>query len=738
MELKLNDKVVEAAANAPLVFVNASLGAGEEYNRGTGIQLTKEQIISLRKYEVLGLSLPVRLQDVIAYLNYGAGDEGGVGLKALDFLRTFSMTYDHAKRWSPLREKIMLTGTDLKIFSGSIIRTGNAIVEVYEDLRASRYLEEHNINTPEEYLSLKRQMPGLPELELSSDDILDIKAYLNDLLAKVANCHQGAERVRAELDSFGTDMREKVLPEIALRLQFVSRNTYQNDIKTLQEGIDQRANEIDELNKQYDLLVQEAIKAAATLNIGGLILGIYQGVKAEKIRSERNRLKQLQQVDNQSMASKNQTLSSLNKIRDDLQNLSYVAIEAEVATQNLMLVWNALGDYVEASVKEVDGIFEATSLRRFKNQLLNIIDPWEQIKVSSDQLLKVFEEADKDYERSGLVVRSRSMMSLLSVSSAVPAFNITRLREHNASVQGFNTTAQMLFEQFDYMPGTVGTMNNLALAVNKATYDLRSQAQATGIYLERAEKKLRSYQAELEYPEDADEVREDMEVELKNIFNKVSVQTEDLKAVHKSISAHYDRSASAEWVVTLKAERATTVELKVTFDEKLAGLAVEMKSVSEGIDLIAKAGIEKIGEQVQLSLENIKALGLAPPQVQVVLLAIDTLKKMISGIGEAISFLNMLAAYNRLNDKAGDLRTQINKYIKDIARIDGRIELVETLDQLDDGRAKYAGEFSILIDDFTQFASDFRQNTSLPVETRAQAAIVRVAEVVKHLKSIHQ
>ncbi|RVD76934.1 alpha-xenorhabdolysin family binary toxin subunit A [Pseudomonas koreensis] len=738
MEMKLNDKVVEAAANAPLVFVNASLGAGEEYNRGTGIQLTKEQIISLRKYEVLGLSLPVRLQDVVAYLNYGAGDEGGVGLKALDFLRTFSMTYDHAKRWSPLREKIMLTGTDLKIFSGSIIRTGNAIVEVYEDLRASKYLEKHNINTPEEYLSLKLQMPELPELELSSDDILDIKAYLNDLLAKVANCHQGAERVRAELDNFGTDMREKVLPEIALRLQFVSRNTYQNDIKTLQEGIDRRANEIDELNKQYDLLVQEAIKAAATLNIGGLILGIYQGVKAEKIRSERNRLKQLQQVDNQSMASKNQTLSSLNKIRDDLQNLSYVAIEAEVATQNLMLVWNALGDYVEASVKEVDGVFEATSLRRFKNQLLNIIDPWEQIKVSSDQLLKVFEEADKDYERSGLVVRSRSMMSLLSVSSAVPAFNTTRLREHNASVQGFNTTAQMLFEQFDYMPGTVGTMNNLALAVNKATYDLRSQAQATGIYLERAEKKLRSYQAELEYPEDADEVREDMEVELKNIFNKVSVQTEDLKAVHKSISAHYDRSASAEWVVTLKAERATTVELKVTFDEKLAGLAVEMKSVSEGIDLIAKAGIEKIGEQVQLSLENIKALGLAPPQVQVVLLAIDTLKKMISGIGEAISFLNMLAAYNRLNDKAGDLRTQINKYIKDIARIDGRIELVETLDQLDDARAKYAGEFSILIDDFTQFASDFRQNTSLPVETRAQAAIVRVAEVVKHLKSIHQ
>lgn len=738
MEPKINNTVAEVAAKAPLAFVNASLGAGEEYNRDTGIQLTKEQIVSLRKYEVLGLSLPVRLQDVIAYLNYGAGDQGGVGLKAADFLRTFTMTYDHAKRWSPLREQIMLTGTDLKIFAGSIIRTGNAIVEVYEDLKASRYLEEHNINTPEEYLNLKRQIPGLPDLDLSPEDVPDIKAYLNDLLMKVAQCHQKAERVREQLDSFGIDMREKVLPEIALRLAFVSRNTYQSDIKALQGTIDQRSKEIDELNKQYDQLVQEAIKSAATLNIGGLILGIYQGVKAERIRNERNRLKQLQLADNQLMASKNQTLSSLNKIRDDLQNLSYVAIEAEVATQNLMLVWNALSDYVAASFSEVDGIFEATSLRRFKNQLLDIIDPWEQIKVSSDQLLKVFEEADKEYEKNRLVVRSRSMKSLLSVNSVVPTFNMAKLREHNASVQGLNTTAQMLFEQFDYMPGTVGAMNNLAIAINKATFDLRSQALATGIYLERAERKLRGYQAELEYPDDADEVREDMELELKNIFNKVSVQAQDLNVVHKSINAHYDRNASAGWLVTLRDDRAATVALKSKCDEKLADLTVEMKSVSEGIDLIAKAGIEKIGEQAQLSLENLKALGLAPPQVQVAMLAIDTLKKLISGIGEAISFLNMLAAYNRLNDKAGELRAQINQYVKDIGRFDGRIELVETLDQLDAGRSGYAAEFASLIEDFAQFTRDFRQNTSLPVEARAQAAIVRMADVIKHLKSIHQ
>ncbi|MGF6153778.1 alpha-xenorhabdolysin family binary toxin subunit A [Pseudomonas fluorescens] len=738
MEFKIDDKVVEAAAKAPQVFVNASLGEGEEYNRDPGMQLTKAQIISLRKYEVLGLSLPVRLQDVVAYLNYGAGDEGGVGLTARDFLRTFATTYDHAKRWSPLREQIMMTSHDLRVFAGSIIRTGNSIVEVYEDLKASKYLEEHNINTPQEYLKLKLKIPNLPELGLAPGDVSDIRSYLNDLLRNVKDSHGNAESVREQLDKFGTDMRERVLPEIKLRLEFVSKNTYQKEIQDLQKSIDQRSAEIDELNKQYDQLVQEAIKAAATLNVGGLILGIYQGVKAENIRSERNGLKELQQADNQKMASKNQTLSSLNKVRDDLQNLSYVAIEAEVATQNLMLVWNALSAYITASIKAVDVLDEATSLRRFKNQIVDIVGPWEQIKGSASQLHAVFLEAEKEYANIRLDFWSKATMRSLLNHLEYPAFNIADLRAHNAAVQGTNTTAQMLVEQFNYLPGTVGVMNDLAIAINRVTFNLRNQAQTTDIYLADAEKRLKGFQAELDYPDDVAEVREDMERELKNVFNKMSAHTEDLKSIHKSISAPFDRAVSERWVVTLKQDRAFVEELKINSEEKLAELNEQMKSVSEAIDLIGKAGVEKIGEEAQLSLDNLKALGLAPPQVQVALLAIDTLKKLISGIGEAISYLNMLAAYNRLKERAGDLRAQLQKHTKDIAQVDGKIELVMTLDKLDDERQEYVSEFSNLVSDIEKFSREFKQDKSLPVEARTDTAIARIADVIQYLKTIRQ
>jgi len=738
MDVKMNNKVIEAATKAPMIFVSASLGEGEEYNRETGIQLTKEQIISLRKYETLGLSLPIQLNDVAAYLNYGAGDDGGTGRTARDFLRTFSMTYQHARRWSPLREKIMLTGTDLKIFAGSIIRTGTAIVEVYEELKVSKYLEEHDISSVDEYLKLQRQIPGLPDLELAPGDVTDIRSYLNDLLSKIRVCHQKAQQVRGELDSFGIDMRETVLPEIKLRLEFVSRNTYAADIKALQGQIDQRSAQIDELNKQYEKLVQEAIMAAATLNIGGLVMGIYQGVKAEQIRRERNALKQLQQADNQKMASKNQTLSSLNKVRDDLQNLSYVAIEAEVATQNLMLVWNALSDYVSGSIAEVAKIDEAASLRRFKNQIIDIVAPWEQIKSSADQLLAVFAEADKEYEKNNLKIQSRIAMYGLSISAAQPAFNMSRLRVHNTSVQQLNTSVQMLHEQFDYMPGIVGSMNGVALAVGKETFELRDKAQKIGINMVNAERKLKSYQAELSSPEDAEEVREDMAAELKDLSAKVKSQTQDFQSIHKSFGAPYDRNASAGHLITLASELADTEELKSTSEEKLTKLTAEMKSVSEAIDLISQAGIEKIGTQAQLSLDSLKALGLAPPQVQIALLAIDTLKKLITGIGEAISYLNMLAAYRRLNEKALELRAQLQKYGNDMTRIAGRIELVNTLDELDDGRSKYASEFANLVGDFELLTLEFSQDTALPVEDRADKAIAKIAEAGAFLKTISQ
>ena len=739
MEFKLDDRIVDAAAKAPEVFIAASLGEGEEYNREPGIQLTKEQIISLRKYEVLGLSLPYRYNDVVAYLNYGAGDEGGLGLTARDFLRTFTMTYDHAKRWSPLRQEIMLTGTHLKLFAGKIIENGEGIVEVYEDREVAKYLDEHDINTVEEYLQLKLKHPRLPDITLPSGDIPEIKYYLNAMLTDVKDCQTKAERVRLELDRFGIDLREKVLPEVKLRLKAVSENTYKQDIQVLQDEIDLRAAEIDELNKQYDQMVKDAIMAAATLNIGGLVLGIYQGVKAEQVRSKRKQLKEMQDIAIQKMASKSQTLSSLNRVRGDLQNLSAITIEAEVATQNLMLVWEALGLYISSSATEVDKINDAVRLKTFIRNVRKVFNPWVEIRTSSDALLAVFAEAQREYEMGNLISRRMARMISAFKVSDYQAFDVAALRTYNSDVQSSSIRTQMLFQRHDYLPGVVERMTGLALVIDRTTYALRSRAQTTIYVLSRARDNLEEIQEDFESAHDENEkhdISKEMEEELKGAFAKIIEETKDLKKIQIDLKTRYDKDASQQWMATLEQDRTFAEAQKNNAEAKRVELDSQMKSISDAIALIERSGVEKIGKEAQLTVDNLTAMGMAPPQVQVTLLAMDMLKKMLSGMAETISYINMLAGYNRLQERARKLRSEAEAYAKEIALIQGKVELVQSLDALDSGRWDYVKEFVNIVSAFEQFSRAFEQEKSQPVEERARAARSLIPGIISYLLPI--
>lgn len=306
----------------------------------------------------------------------------------------------------------------------------------------------------------------------------------------------------------------------------------------------------------------------------------------------------------------------------------------------------------------------------------------------------------------------------------------------NAAVQETNTTAKMLVQQHNYLPGVVGAMDDLAISINRTTFNVRKVAQSSISYLEGAARKLKGYQAELDDPEIADEVRGDMETELRQAFKDISAQSEDLKSIQLGISTPYDKVASGRWIASLQQDRADAEQNKANTEQKLIDLQAQMKSVTDAIDSIEKAGIEKIGQEAQLTQDSLAALGMAPPQVQVALLAVDTLKKIISGIGEAISYLNMVAGYNRLRERASELRAQLEKQTRAIAQLDGEIRLVETLDELDAARWAYVKVFSNIVIAYEKFTLDFEQDKSKPVEVRALAVTTKIPDIIDYLSPL--
>lgn len=734
----MDNEVLDAAISAPKLFVDASLGKGEEYSRDPGFQLTKEQIINLRKYEVLGLSLPREIDDIIVYLDYGKGDAGSPGLTAHDFQGTFRTTYDHARRWSPLCIDIKLTGTDLKIFAGSILGLGNAIVDLYDEQKASKYLEEHGIDTVEKYLSQKVESPELPSLEMSAGDVKDLKYFLDRVLEKVDAAHKKALEVRGEIERFATDMRESVLPEIKLRLKAVSDNTYQQDIKDLQKKIDERSDEIDALSKQYDKLVKDAIMAAASLNIGGLVLGIYTGVKAEEIRKQRNALKAVQESDNLLMASKNKTLTSLNRIRGDLQELRDVTIEADVATQNLMFVWSSLSRFIIASKEDADLLTDTLTLRRFKNQVLSIAEPWNEIKSGADQLLNVFAEAEKEYLTSQLPDFGNKTTLKAFSAPDISVFDVEKLRAFNTRAQDANVTAQMLFEQWAFQQGRVEKINALALAVGRITAGLRAVSDSTSFDLQQAKNKLLSLQEELKSAADAevDEVGEDIQVEFRKLSAKLVAQFDQLRNANKDLLEPYNRDDSAQLTKTLLGDKEYAEQRNKELEVQRKKSRAQIASLSDGIDVVAKAGIEKIGQQVELTKDKVVELGVAPPQVAVVMLAIDTLKNLLADAAEIVSYLNLVAELNRQKDKLAGLNEQFDNNARGIQRVQGQIDLLEALDKVDEERSGYVKVYSSFLAYFEKLSSQFDGSEAQTIDDKVEDAIARIDQDLKYLKPL--
>ncbi len=395
------DRLTDEATKAPEVFFDVSSANDSGVKRTPGLILTKEQIVHLKQYELIGLSLPTELEQVITYLGYSSG--AGAGLEPEDFLKSYTLVHKHARRWSPLRSDLMAVGSKLKVFAGQMLVHGQSMEDIYNDIKSGKVIDQHDIKTLEDVKRLKLELGDrFPGIELNDSDreaIQEVGFYLNDILRNVKENQEDAQAIKKNLDRFGLDLSLYVAPEIQRKVTTIDNSSLSSEVIKLNESIERRAKDIDEKNKEYKAAVERSLGSVSRFNVAGLALGIYFGVEAEGARKERNNLISQQNKDIEELQLKNKILGSLSRVRFDLQNLVTVVIDADIATQNLITVWNKLFLFVDESARVSADITDALSLRLFMNRFRQVVKPWKTIEQDSDALLDVFIEADDEFKR---------------------------------------------------------------------------------------------------------------------------------------------------------------------------------------------------------------------------------------------------------------------------------------------------------------------------------------------------
>ncbi|MDI3270894.1 alpha-xenorhabdolysin family binary toxin subunit A [Pseudomonas sp. MDT1-16] len=700
------EEVVKFAVEAPKLFADGSVGALDGSTRDSGLLLTKKQIIDLRKYEAAGLALPYTLEDVRNYLRFGAGQDGGPGLNPEDFLTTFLNTRNHARRWSPLRERIMLTGRGLKDFADSMLTYGASMKEVYNEVKASGLLEKHNIKTLEQLKQLELELGDkFPGIELEDDTLSTLDYYLKRIFEKIDFNLQTVGGIKKDLDVFGYDLREHILPGIKLRVGLIESSSLPEDIKQLKAVIDERSKEIDIKNTEYKAAVQEALKAAAGMNIVGLAMAIYMGVEAENIRARRNELYAQQEMDIQSLASKNQTLGSLARVKLDLQSLMIVAIDADVATQNLMHVWSVLHLCIKNSTGAVGRINDALSLRIFMTEFEEVVGPWEQIKSDSDKLIEVFKEADEEYERN-YGNTSRAMASTASLQETYPALDLDTLRISHSQMSEHRTQAHVWRVKLNYLPDLFDRFNRLVQGVGQGAMELQTAALESSNELEVSLRRLGGLEKELAGENDEqviDEIKGERQQLLNHVAEAIAPQGSRLSKSLKEISDAFDMRLTLAYITDFEHDEEQAKAELVVLKEKTVALKDERKSVIDAIEILEKKGIEELGKNITLTIDKVVALGLTPPQVAVVMLAIDQLKKTIGDIGEGIRFLDMVRESDKLQVKIAMLDKEIGLQDGAVSASAGKIKYLQAIHSIEEQRKDYVASYSPAISAFERY-----------------------------------
>ncbi|RON49478.1 alpha-xenorhabdolysin family binary toxin subunit A [Pseudomonas frederiksbergensis] len=723
------EQLQEYAVQAPQLLTGVSVAGSDNVVRDTGLLLTKKQVIDLRKYEAAGLALPHTLKDVIDYLRFGVGQDGGAGLKPEDFLSTFQNTRNHARRWSPLREKIMMTGTDLKSFARSMINYGEGIEEVVAEVKASDLIERRNIKTLEELRQLEMEMGDkFPGIELEEDTLSSLGYYLDRIFKRIENNLGEVTDIKKELDTFGYDLREHVLPGIKRRVDQIDGNTLPADIKHLKDIIDQRALEIDIKNTEYKAAVQEALKAAAGMNIAGLAMAIYMGVEAENIRAQRNRLYAEQEQDVQILDAKNQTLGSLARVKHDLQSAMIVAVDADVATQNLMYVWNTMFHAVRDSFEAIGGIDNALSLNIFVRQFREVVAPWREIEKTSDKLLQVFKDADEEYDRNyssstramnvtpinsrSLSATMHSMTLGIQASAGYPPVDKALLATSNQQMRDDRNDAGVWCTKLNYLPHLYDRFNRLVLNVGTASMNLQEAAQDSQYTLEKNIGRLGRLEADLR-----DELNGDNDVELiaeleheRTRLLDAAVQSvrepgSTVRDCLKDICDAFDQRLTRAYLVDFEREaREATAEIEA-LRAKLVIIQDQRQVVIDAVKAIEKAGLDELAKGIVLTIEKLKELGLAPPEIQLVMFAIEQLKKTMEDIGKGIRFLDMVRESDKLQEKIEALSKQIDLESSIISTSAGKTKYIHAIHAIEDQRKVYASEYAKAATAFEQFVN---------------------------------
>ncbi|MDI2590241.1 alpha-xenorhabdolysin family binary toxin subunit A [Pseudomonas sp. N3-W] len=392
-------KDTQSSNNLPQAVLHLISGEYPGVARSAGV-LTKEDVIKIKQYVKKGLALPSELPEVESYLKYTKVNIAG--LEPSDIQVLFKKIRIHASSWDAVESKIIQQSIDLSSAAKNIVSSGGEIISVIKEMpimeRVKTTLGQLSNNDLEgiKYTSDDGEVAcAVTEIiELMKVDIKRQQGATQELKDRISN-------FKIELSGGELSTGKRVFglqSEVKGKYDLMERNNFVESIASTKKTISEKKDRITQLDKDYDYYV--GMSFSGGLPIFWPISGSIFGPKAETARKERNALKTEVDELQTAVSGKEGLQSALESSMSNFGDIGIRMAGAEAALNILNTMWQTMLSKIDSSVEQFGRIDNALRLTSFVAEFAMVIDPWRDVKNTSGELVKIFNEALEEYKKS--------------------------------------------------------------------------------------------------------------------------------------------------------------------------------------------------------------------------------------------------------------------------------------------------------------------------------------------------
>ncbi|MBV1807295.1 alpha-xenorhabdolysin family binary toxin subunit A [Pseudomonas viridiflava] len=372
----------------PTEFLRTLAEDEKNNGRATALILTKEDILSIKRYERHSLNLPNTLERVQQQL--GFTHSGISGLEPQDLLLTYSAINQHAQSWSAIEVDIKAKGFDLDLFAGEFSNQGKQILDYVDKMELARQLQ---LTVADLTIETVKSLTPAPLTKTDKTVCLSLAETLKKMAVQMEAHRKASKKLAEDIKQFAHTLTVDLVPGINDKVRLASRSDLDEDLIALEKEIDRLTVDIDQKHQEY-----KTTKTHITLGLLGGIVGLIVtdsifGAQAEAIRKEKNRLVTEKKTRLETFGQKRPLAAAIRSLEVLFEDMKIRMLDAHQSAVNLQDLWTMLAKYVDNAATRLADISDDQTLLDFVLEFKSVVTPWEEIKGITTHLLLTFEQA---------------------------------------------------------------------------------------------------------------------------------------------------------------------------------------------------------------------------------------------------------------------------------------------------------------------------------------------------------